>query len=300
MPTRTITKVPESVTKDLKLKGFKVHQISETVNPSDAADRRAVAHGRRDFYKMGLVTGDMTLYYGDRLLEITGTVLFFVNPHIPHSIVSSTKKRKGYACLFTETFIAGRERKEVLQNSPLFRSDGTPIIQLDKEQAAFMTSLFQKMLAVHSSNYDHKDEMIRNCIELIIHEALRIQPPANGQHRKNAAARITRLFINLLERQFPIDNTEQPLQLRTPQDFAETLSVHTNYLNRSVKEVTGKPTSVHITERIAAEAKGLLLYTDWRVADIAYSLGFEYPTYFNNFFKRTTGVTPNSLRKGKV
>ena len=260
MPTRTITNVPESVTKDLKLKGFKVHQISETVNPSEAAGRRAVVPGRRDFYKMGLVTGDMTLYYGDKLVEVAGTVLFFVNPHIP-ILLCVAKKTKRYACLFTEAFIASRERKEILQNSPLFRLDGTPIIQLNKEQAAFMTGLFQKMLAVHSSNYDHKDELIRNCIELIIHEALRIQPPATGQHRQNAAARITRLFIDLLERQFPIDNTEQPLRLRTLQDFAETLSVHTNYLNRAVKEVTGKPTTVHITERIAAEAKALLLYT---------------------------------------
>jgi AraC family transcriptional activator of pobA len=300
MPTRSITSVPESITKDLKLKGFKVHQLSETVNPSVAPGRRTAAHGRRDFYKMGLVTGDMTLYYGDKLVEITGTVLFFVNPHIPHSIVRSTKKRKGYACLFTEAFIAGRERKEVLQNSPLFRSDATPIIQLDKEQAVFMTGLFQKMLTVHSGNYDHKDELIKSCIELIIHEALRIQPPTNGQPHKNAAARIARLFIELLERQFPIDNTEQPLRLRTPQDFAETLSVHTNYLNRAVKEVTGKPTIVHIAERIAAEAKALLLYTDWSVADVAYSLGFGYPTYFNNFFKRITGMTPNSLRKEKV
>jgi AraC family transcriptional activator of pobA len=300
MPTRTITNVPESITKDLKRKGFKVHQLAETAKPADAAGQRAAAHGRRDFYKMGLVTGDMTLYYGDKLVELTGTVLFFVNPHIPHSIVRSAKKRNGYACLFTEAFIAGRERKAVLQNSPLFRSDGTPFIQLDKEQAAFMAGLFQKMLVVHSSNYDHKDELIRNCIELLIHEALRIQPPENGQQGKNAAARITRLFIDLLERQFPIDNTEQPLRLRTPQDFAEALLVHTNYLNRAVKEVTGKPTTVHITERIAAEAKALLLYTDWRVADIAYSLGFAYSTYFNNFFKRITGVTPTSLRKGKV
>src|ERR1700722_293169 len=167
MPTRTITKVPESVTKDLKLKGFKIHQISEPANPSDAAGGRTVVHGRRDFYKMGLVTGDMILYFGDQQVELTGTFLFFVNPHIPHSIVRSANKRKGYACLFTEAFIAGRERNEVLQNSPLFRSDAAPIIKLDKEQAAFMTGLFQKMLAVHSSNYDHKDELIRNCIELI-------------------------------------------------------------------------------------------------------------------------------------
>jgi AraC-like DNA-binding protein len=106
--------------------------------------------------------------------------------------------------------------------------------------------------------------------------------------------------MDLLERQFPIDSTVEPLKLRTARDFAESLAVHINYLNRSVKEVTGKPTSVHIAEHIAAEAKALLLYTDWSVADIAYSLGFEYPTYFNNYFKRLTGVTPKTIRKEKV
>jgi AraC-like DNA-binding protein len=78
------------------------------------------------------------------------------------------------------------------------------------------------------------------------------------------------------------------------------LSIHVNYLNRSIKEVTGKPTSVHIAERVAAEAKALLQHTSWSVADIAYSLGFEYPTYFNNYFKRVTGNTPQSIRKRKV
>ena len=101
----------------------------------------------------------------------------------------------------------------------------------------------------------------------------------------------------MLERQFPIESAGEPLRLRTAQDFAVGLSVHTNYLNRSVKEVTGKPTSVHIAERIAAEAKALLQHTDWSIADIAYKLGFEYPTYFNNYFKRVTGATPNSFRK---
>ncbi|MDR3712637.1 MAG: helix-turn-helix domain-containing protein [Puia sp.] len=297
MATRSISGVPESITKDLKLKGFKIHTLPETVNLSVA---HAVAHGRRDFYKMGLVTGNMTIYYGDKLLEIKDTVLFFVNPNIPHSIVRTSKKRKGYACLFTEAFIASRERKEIFQNSPLFRSDGTPVIRLNKEQAAFMTGIFQEMLSVHNSNYDYKDELLRNCIALVIHEALRIQPPENGLKYKNAATRIAGSFMELLERQFPIDNAGQPLTLRTAQDFAGSLSVHINYLNRSVKAVTGKPTSVHIAERIATEAKALLLYTDWSVADIAYGLGFEYPTYFNNYFKRVTGFTPQSLRRQKV
>lgn len=294
MATRSITIVPESITRDLKLKGFRIHELTKTIN------RSASANGRRDFYKIGLVTGSMTLLHGDRLLEINDTVLFFVNPNIPHSVVRHSKTRNGYACLFTEAFIAGRERTEILKNSPLFNPDATPVIPLNKEQAVFMTNLFQKMLSVHSGDYNYKNELIKNCIEMIIHEAINIEPLQHGPKHKNAATRIAHLFTELLERQFPVENTREPLKLRTAQDFAGELSVHVNYLNRAVKEVTGKPTSVHIADRITAEAKALLLYTDWSVADIAYGLGFEYPTYFNNYFKRVTGTTPKSVRKELV
>ena len=275
---------------DLKLRGFKIHEIKGTPNAGHA-------HGRRDFYKIGVVTGHMTISYGEQTFEINGTSLFFVNPHIAHSVVDHSGERSGYACLFTEEFIAGRERTDLLQNSPLFRYGANPVIPLDSEQAAFLTGLYLKMLSVHRGGYEHKDELLRSCVELIIHEALRIQPTQHGLNQKNAATRITYLFLELLERQFPIETTGDPLRLRTAQDFAASLSVHVNYLNRAVKEVTGRPTSVHIAERIAAEAKALLQHTNWSVADIAYGLGFEYPTYFNNYFKRITGNTPNSFRR---
>jgi|SRR5450432_1966706 AraC family transcriptional regulator, transcriptional activator of pobA len=293
MAVKEVSEIPGLNIEDLKLKGFKVHKLPTAVDTTASI-------GRRDFYKMGLVTGNMTIYYGDKIVEINDTVLFFVNPNVSHSVVRRSKKTTGYACLFTETFITGRERIGILKNSPLFQIGDTPVIPLNSKQAAFMTSIFQKMLAVYSGDYHYKGELIRNCIELIIHEALRIQPSQTVSQFKNAATRITHLFMDLLERQFPIERTDEPLRLRTAQDFATGLSVHVNYLNRSVKEVTGKPTSVHIAERITAEAKSLLQHTDWSVADIAYALGFEYPTYFNNYFKRVTSTTPKSLRKEKV
>lgn len=61
---------------DLRLKGFKVHELPV------AADI-PVSSGRRDFYKMGLVSGDMTIHYGDKLLEINDTVLFLSTPMYP-------------------------------------------------------------------------------------------------------------------------------------------------------------------------------------------------------------------------
>ena len=156
--------------------------------------------------------------------------------------------------------------------------------------------MFQKMIAEQESGYAFKDELIRNYINLIIHEALKMQPSENYSKNKNAAQRITSVFLELLERQFPIESIQHPLQLKTAQDYAQNLAVHVNHLNSSVKEVTGKPTTAHISERIISEARALLQHTDWSISEIAYALGFEYPTYFNNFFKKKTGHIPTLVR----
>jgi AraC-like DNA-binding protein len=129
---------------------------------------------------------------------------------------------------------------------------------------------------------------------------MKMQPSENSQQHNNGLSRLTSVFFELLERQFPIESTERPLQLKTAQDYASNLHVHVNYLNRAVKQVTGKPTTAHISDRIISEAKALLQHTSWNISNIAYALGFEYPTYFNNYFKRMTGTNPKALRALEV
>src|SRR3954468_16040918 len=101
------------------------------------------------------------------------------------------------------------------------------------------------MIEEQKSDYAYKDDLMRNYINLIIHEALKLQPSEHYDQHKNAASRLTSIFLELLERQFPIESADRPLQLKTPQDYAKQLNVHINYLNKAVKEVTGKPTSAH-------------------------------------------------------
>jgi AraC-like DNA-binding protein len=292
MTTGTVSKGAGLHASDLNVAGFKVYRFSGARSPQQS-------HSRRDFYKIVFVTGNMTISYGDQTIEVNDTCLILINPRVPHSVIHHAE-RKGYACVFSEAFMAGRERKRLLQRSPLMRFGTMPVVYLNAEQAAFMTSLYQRMLTVYRGDYTQNAELLKTCIELVVHEAVTIQPPPAEPTQENAATRITHLFMELLERQFPIESADAPLRLRAPQDFAEGLSVHVNYLNRAVKAVTGKPTSVVIAERIIAEAKALLQHTDSGIADIAYSLGFEYPTYFNNYFKRMTGITPRSYRTGKV
>jgi len=278
---------------ELKLKGFNVYQIE-----SDSNAMRI--YSRKDFYKICLTTGKSIIHYADRSFEAEGTVLFFGNPHIPYSWETISRRYTGYTCLFSEAFLKASDRSESLQNSPLFKIGGTPILKITDQQRKFLNSIFQKMIDEQQTDYAYKDDLIRNYINLIIHEALKLQPSENYDQRKNAASRLTSVFLELLERQFPVESTDRPLQLKTAQDYATNLHVHVNYLNRAVKEVTGKPTTAHISERIISEAKALLQHTDWNIADVAYALGFEYTTYFNNYFKRMTGTNPKSLRALEV
>ena len=277
---------------ELKLKGFNVFQIESDGNATRI-------YSRKDFYKICLTTGKSIIHYADKSFDAEGTVLFFGNPHIPYSWQTISTSYVGYTCLFSEEFLKS-DRSESLQHSPLFKIGGTPILKITAQQRKFLNTLFQKMMEEQQTDYVYKDDLIRNYINLIIHEALKLQPSENFDQHKNASSRITSVFLELLERQFPIEDIEKPLQLKAAQDYAKNLNVHANYLNRAVKEVTGKPTTVHISERIISEAKALLQHTDWNIADIAYALGFKYPTYFNNFFKKITGTNPKSLRTQEV
>jgi AraC-like DNA-binding protein len=292
MQNRKVRPVSE-FNNELKLKGFNVFQLESDTNATRI-------YSRKDFYKICLTTGKSIIHYADRSFETEGTVLFFGNPHIPYSWETISTSYVGYTCLFSEEFFKASDRSESLQQSPLFKIGGTPVLKITEQQREFLNTIFRKMIDEQHTDYAYKDDLIRNYINLIIHEALKMQPSENYHQHKNAASRITNVFMELLERQFPIESADRPLQLKTAQDYANKLAVHVNYLNRSVKEVTGKPTTAHITERIVSEAKALLQHTDWNIADVAYALGFDYPTYFNNFFKRLTGTNPKTLRAQEV
>jgi len=252
-------------------------------------------YSRRDFYKISLIIGSGILHYPDKSIEVKERALLFTNPNIPYAWEGISEKQAGYFCLFTDNFI--HSRNESLRESLLYRINDHPIIDINKAQERCLDALFTKMMEEMDGEYVHKYDLLRNYVQLVVHEALKILPSDQVAKPSTAAVRLTSLFIELLERQFPIGSTDHNLTLKTAHDFAGRLSVHVNHLNHAVKEVTGKTTSEHISRRIATEAVALLKHTEWNIAQIAYCLGFEYPANFNIFFKRQMQCTPGFFRK---
>ena len=141
------------------------------------------------------------------------------------------------------------------------------------------------------------NDVLRTVVFELLHFAMKIQPsPKLDKHPRNASQRISSLFLELLERQFPIDNTQQTVSFRSASDFAQQLNVHVNHLNRAIKEATLKTTSQIIAERILQESKILLKHSAWSVSEIAYTLGFNEVTHFNNFFKKHAQLSPLKFR----
>lgn len=278
---------------ELKLKGFNAFRIEDDGNATRV-------YSRKDFYKICLTTGRSKIHYADRSYHAEGTILFFGNPSIPYSWETLSTDYVGYTCLFSEEFFMNSARTESLLQSPLFMINGTPILKISEGQRLFLNGVFEKMIQEQLTDYAYKGELIHTYIQLILHEALKMQPSEDFNKAINASSRLSRVFLELLERQFPIENANSPLQLNTAKDYADSLSVHVNYLNKAVKETTGKSTTSLISERVISEAKAMLHFTDWNISEIAFSLGFEYVTYFNNFFKRHTGTNPKSFRLENV
>lgn len=257
---------------------------------------RSTPYGRRDFYKISLIVGQGRLYYADRWVDIKQPALLFSNPSTPYSWEAISDDQKGYFCLFTTSFLQSGNPHLLLHQLPMFKVGGEFVYFVDDSKRKVISELFDKMIAEINTSYVHKYDLLRNYVQLIIHEAMKMQPIETYQPH-SSSARVCDLFLDLLERQFPIDNQERTLELRTAQDYAKALAVHVNHLNRAIKETTGRTTTQHIAERLIKEAKALLLHSDWNIAEIAYSLGFSYPPYFNNFFRKQTKMTPGVFRE---
>ena len=70
-----------------------------------------------------------------------------------------------------------------------------------------------------------------------------------------------------------------------------------NYLNDTMREVTGQSASEVIQDRIILEAKAQLVQTELTVNQIAYQLQFHDSSYFCRFFRKHTGVSPQVFRE---
>lgn len=273
---------------------FNVFNIADMYNACKA--KPAMPYNRRAYYKISLINGKNTVEYADRTIEIKDYAILFATPKIPYRYTPLDNNQKGHFCVFTSDFMTKSKTGLVIDELPIYQPNTDFIFQLTEKQYKEVSSIFKKMHSEIESDYKFKYDLLRNYLVELIHYGQKLKPMDSLIDNMNASSRITSLFLELLERQFPIESSTQALLLRNPKDYADTLNVHVNHLNKTLKERTGKTTTEIITSRILQESKILLKNTTWNISEISNCLGFEEVAHFSNFFKKQSGFSPLAFR----
>lgn len=283
---------PKGLHKDIG--HFNVFDIAQTIEKVKATAE--MPYNRRKYYKISLIRGRNRAEYADKVIQIKKNALLFATPRVPYHWIPEDPDQSGSFCVFTEDFFIKDKSHTTLENLPIFQPGNIPLFEIDDELADEIELLYGKIKNEINSDYIFKYDLIRNYVLELIHYGQKLQPASKLSTSQDASMRVVSLFIELLERQFPIESSNQRLQLKTAKDYADRLAVHVNYLNKKLKESTGKTTTEIIAERMIQEAKILLKQTKWNVSEIAYALGFEEIAHFSNFFKKKTSMAPLEFR----
>lgn len=289
---QTSSIIPEGINKEIG--HFNVFRIDDMI--AHTKKKGTMPYNRRAYYKISIIRGRNKAEYADKVINIEKNALLFATPKIPYNYVPLDEDQSGLFCIFTPEFLVQTKSGIVLDDLPIYQPGGYPIFQVSDEQAEEISAILLKMHKELTSDYAYKYDLIRNYVLELIHYGQKLQPATSLYPTHNASARVSSLFIELLERQFPIESPNQRLGLRTAKDYADRLAVHVNHLNKVLKENTGKTTTDIISSRVIQEAKILLKQTNWNISEIAYSLGFEQVAHFSNFFRKQTTLAPLSFR----
>lgn len=99
-------------------------------------------------------------------------------------------------------------------------------------------------------------------------------------------------FKNLLSNHFS--------DSRNANFYAQKMNITYKHLNNICKEVLNTTAKQFIDEFIILEAKRKLINSTIKSSELSYKLGFEDPTNFIKYFKKFTGLTPNSFKKNFI
>ena len=102
-------------------------------------------------------------------------------------------------------------------------------------------------------------------------------------------------FEGLLNGYFHSDKP-QTLGLPSVGYFAEQLNLSAKYFGDVIKKETGKSAQEFIQLKLIDIAKEKIFDTSKSISEVAYDLGFKYPSHFTRMFKQHVGYSPNEYR----
>jgi AraC-like DNA-binding protein len=245
---------------------------------------------RHSFYHLVLFTkGKGTHTIDFTTFDVKPFQLYCMIPGQVHSW-QFEGKMEGYIINFSDSYF-----KSFLQNAQYLDrfaffsgSSEESVKQLTIDTHKEALHLFESILTWSDNEYKQHSDMVR---ALMLQFFLLVDYTLDGQKNRAIPQQklvLLRGFRKLIDMHYR--------SLRLPKEYADLLYVTPNHLNALWQDMLGKTAGELIRDRVLLEAKRLLTNAGMTVTEIAYDLNFQDNSYFNRFFKKATGVTPDEFR----
>ena len=247
---------------------------------------------RHDYYTIIFIErGQGTHFIDFTEYEIADRSIFFIMPGQMHQVIL-TSEPTGWIITFTEEFlIANSIPDKMINDIYLFNDYGqSPPLPINENDMPVYKNLILQMAHFEKSLETYTQEAVGSLVKVFLiqgnnHCSLR---KSNNPQLVETSNHILRTFKQLLNKKYATDHMVS--------NYADELAVTSDYLNKTVKNLTGKSAKDHIQSKLITEAKRSLLFSNISNKELAYELGFEESAHFNNFFKKATGQTPSEFR----
>lgn len=224
--------------------------------------------------------------------ELKGKQIYFISPGQVHQIIEE-EKSFGFAISFSTQFMTENGIDNCfIDDLYLFQDYGnTPPLELSPEKFRELSMVAQKIELDLASNIKFKYQAIGAWLKLLLIQCYNHCTLSQESNTQKVQASVTLL------RNFKAQLEQHYQQWHQVQQYAHQLNITSDYLNASIKSLTGKSAKEHIQSRLIVAAKRLLLFSELNNKEIAYQLGFSEPSNFSQFFKKCTGISPSHFKK---
>lgn len=164
---------------------------------------------------------------------------------------------------------------------------------INKNEEKIITDLFQKAVNEFENSENFSKDIIISYASLLLSYIQKFYSRQFDTREELYNATVSTFYKNL---EAYYHDEENALKMPSVCYFSDLANLSSNYFGDLIKHYTGRSPQEHIHALLIQIAKNKLRTTSLSISEIAFSLGFEYPSYFATFFKKETGISPSVFR----
>lgn len=252
-------------------------------------DKASKPH-RHSFYQILWFKNSGNHYIDYEVVKHPANTLFLIHKNQVHYFCKDSIN-EGYLIHFNAVFISNLSLELLSRFTiSIFNEIGDAFISLNQTDSNLIEKVFDTL-------FIELNEEKENYAQIITHQFISLLYQIERLKKKSMPFKVdsnSDFSKIVMFKQTIVENLDQNIGI---QEYSNRLGLSSKKLTALTKQYTTLTPANLIKEIKILEAKRMLSNQDISIKEVAYSLGFDQPTYFTKFFKKEVNITPKQFQE---